>query len=62
MERILGHAVSTKVSRVYDRAHWLRQQRKVLDAWGRKLTTITWRLLIQKPAASTCSTRSTYAQ
>ena len=40
-ERILGHAVGTKVSRVYDRALWLPQQRKVLDVWGRKLATIT---------------------
>jgi len=40
-ERILGHAVGTNVSRVYDRALWLSQQRKVLDAWGRKLATET---------------------
>ena len=40
LERILGHAVGTKVSRVYDRALWLPQQRAVLNAWGRKLATI----------------------
>lgn len=41
LERILGHAVGTKVSRVYDRALWLPQQRAVLDVWGRKLGAIT---------------------
>ena len=41
LERILGHAVGTKVQRTYDRALWLPQQRKVLEAWGRKLATIT---------------------
>jgi integrase len=40
-ERILGHAVGSKVERVYDWALWLRQQRAVLDAWARKLSTIT---------------------
>ena len=41
MERILGHAVGSKVERVYDRALWLAQQRAVLDAWSRKLLTVT---------------------
>lgn len=41
LERILGHVVGTKTSRAYDRALWLPQQRKVVDAWGRKLETIT---------------------
>lgn len=41
LERILGHAVGTKVSRVYDRALWLPQQRAVLNSWGCKLATIT---------------------
>jgi integrase len=41
LERILGHAVGSKVQRTYDRALWLPQQRAVLDVWGRKLETIT---------------------
>ncbi len=41
LERILGHVVGTKTKRAYDRALWLPQQRKVLDAWGRKIETIT---------------------
>jgi integrase len=41
LERILGHAVGSKVERVYDRALWLREQRAVLDAWAGKLSTIT---------------------
>lgn len=40
LERILGHAVGTKTKRACDRALWLPQQRKVLDAWGRKVETI----------------------
>ena len=41
LERILGHVVGSKVKRIYDRAQWLPQQRRVLDAWSRKLGTIT---------------------
>jgi len=41
LERILGHVVGSQTKRAYDRALWLPQQRKVLDAWGRKIETIT---------------------
>ena len=40
LERVMGHAVGSKVERVYDRALWMQQQREVLEAWGRKLATI----------------------
>ena len=33
--------VGSKTERVYDRALWMAQQRVVLGAWSRKLTTIT---------------------
>ena len=41
LERILGHAVGTKIQRTYDRGLWLAQQRRVLEVWSRKLGTIT---------------------